>query len=210
MNIGIIGAGNLGSGLGNLWAKKGHKIIFSYSRNPEKLEALVRSVPNSSSGTVEDAARQSEVILLSVKWQNVEDAIRAAGPMSGKILIDCTNPLLPDLSGLEIGHNTSAAEEIAKMLSCAKVVKAFNTIFADVYHSDSRLFGLRRPAMFFCGDNAEAKAVVFNLINELGLDPVDAGPLKSARYLEPLAMLMIQLGYSQGMGTNIAMSLIRR
>lgn len=210
MNIGIIGSGNMGSGLGSLWAKKGHKIIFSYSRNLDKLNALAAANPGAKSGTPAEAVKNSEVILLSVKWENVEDALKASGPMNGKILIDCTNPVSPDMNSLLIGHTTSGAEEIAKIATGARVVMSFNTLCADVYHTDSRLFGSRRPTMFYCGDDPQAKSVVFNLINELGLDPVDAGPLNSARYLEPLAMLMIQLGYVQGEGTNIAISLMRR
>ncbi len=210
MNIGIIGSGNMGSGLGKLWAEKGHKVIFSYSRDPKKLEALARSVPNASAGTPADAVRNSEAILLAVRWESVEDAIKAAGQMDGKILIDCTNPLKPDLSDLELGLTTSAAEEIARLATGAKVVKAFNTVFAETYHSDSRLFGSRRPTMFFCGDDSGAKATLSRLIYEIGFAPVDAGPLRSARYLEPLAVLMIKLGYVQGMGTNIALNFIRR
>ncbi len=210
MNIGIIGSGNLGSGLGKLWARKGHNVVFTYSRNPLKLKALARSVPNGRSATPKEASETCEVLLLSVGWSAVEGALGAAGPMEGKVLIDCTNPLTPDFSDLAIGLNTSGAEEIAKLAPGAKVVKSFNTAFADLYHSDSRLFGSRRLTMFYCGDDESAKATVSKLINELGLAPVDAGPLKSARYLEPLGMLMIQLGYTQGMGTNIGLSLIRR
>ncbi|MBI5640366.1 MAG: NADPH-dependent F420 reductase [Nitrospirae bacterium] len=210
MNIGIIGSGNMGSGLGSLWARKGHHVIFSYSRHPEKLAELAASVPNAEAATPSEAAGRSEVILLSVRWPEVEEAIRTAGPMAGKILIDCTNPLKPDLSGLAIGHETSAAEEIARLAPGVKVVKAFNTAFAEIYHGGTRLFGSRRLSMFYCGDDETAKKTVTKLIIEIGLDPVDSGSLKSARYLEPLAMLMIQLGYGQGMGTNIGLNLIRR
>lgn len=210
MNIGIIGSGNIGSGLGKLWAKKGHKVIFSFSRNSEKLKALADSVENASAGSPADAVEQSEVILLSVRWENLKEALDAAGPLKGKIVIDCINPLAPDLKGLVVGHNTSSAEEITRMAPGAIVVKAFNTIFAEIYHSESRLFGSRMPTMFYCGDDGDAKTTVVKLIKEIGFEPMDAGPLKSARYLEPLAMLMIQLGYEQGMGTNIALSLIRR
>ena len=210
MNIGIIGSGNMGSGLGRIWAKKGHQVIFSYSRSKDKLENLARAVPNARAGTPAEAVASSEIILISVRWADIKDALKAAGPMEGKIVIDCTNPLKEDLSGLAIGHTTSAAEEIARMVPGARVVKAFNTVFAEVYHSNSRLYGSRRPTMFYCGDDSGAKSVVSKLISDVGFEPMDSGPLKSARYLEPLAMLMIQLGYAQGMGTNIAMSLIRR
>jgi len=210
MNIAVIGSGNMGSGLGKIWAKKGHKIIFSFSRDMARLTELAGSVPNARAATPAEAVQQSEVVLLSVRWANIEEAIKAAGSLKGKILIDCTNPLKPDLSDLAIGHTTSAAEEIAKLAVGAKVVKAFNTVFAEVYHSGSRLFGTRITTMFYCGDDVGAKTTVEQLIKEIGFEPIDAGGLRVARYLEPLAMLMIQLGYVKGMGTNIAMSLIRR
>jgi predicted dinucleotide-binding enzyme len=209
LNIGIIGSGKMGSGLGRLWAEKGHQIVFSFSRHPNKIEELAKSVPNAKAGTPADAA-SAEVILLSVGWAAVAEALAAAGPMNGKIVIDCTNPIKPDLSGLEVGLNTSAGEEIARRLPGARVVKAFNTVFAEVYHSETRLSGTRVPSMFYCGDDEDAKAVVSKLIREIGFMPVDAGPLKSSRYLEPLAMLMIQLGHIQGMGTNIALNLMHR
>lgn len=210
MNIGIIGSGNMGSGLGKIWAEKGHSIIFSFSRDAAKLEALARSVPNARAGAPREAAEQSDVVLFSVRWASVEQAIEAAGPLKGKILIDCTNPLTLDADALIVGRTTSAAEEIAKRAPGAKIVKAFNTIFADIYQSPSRLFGSRRATMFFCGDDDDAKKTVSKLIMDVGFEPVDAGGLQVARYLEPLAMLMIHLGYVRGMGTNIGLSLISR
>ena len=210
MNIGIVGSGKVGSGLGKLWVRKEHKVIFSFSRNPDKLKTLAEGDKHASFASPAEAVQQSEVVLLSVRWENLGDALKEMGSLQDKIVIDCTNPLKPDLSGLAIGHSTSAAEEILKMAPGARIVKAFNTVFADVYHSDSRLFGSRMPTMFYCGDDGDAKATVAKLIREAGFEPVDSGPLKSSRYLEPLAMLMIQLGYGQGMGTNITLNLIRR
>jgi predicted dinucleotide-binding enzyme len=209
MNIGIIGSGNMGGGLGNIWAKKGHSVVFSYSRNRDKLEGLASSVPHAKAGTPAEAA-QADVILLSVRWPDVPDALRQAGPLRGKLVIDCTNPVNPDLSGLSLGWSTSAAEEIAKMVPEAVVVKAFNTAFAQVYQEATRLFGSRRVNMLFCGDDAKAKTVVSKLINDVGFDPIDCGPLTSARYLEAVAMLMITLGYGMNMGTNIALDICRR
>lgn len=210
MNIGIIGPGKMGSGLGRIWAEKGHRIIFSFSRSHDKLNTLARSVKNGRAGTPAEAAEASEVILLSVGWAVVKDALQSAGTMQGKILIDCTNPLNADASDLVIGHTTSGAEEIARLVPGAKVVKAFNTAFAEVYYSGSRLFGSRMPTMFYCGDDSAAKTVISKLILEVGFAPVDAGPLSCARYLEPVAMLMIRLAYGQGMGTDTALSLIHR
>jgi hypothetical protein len=209
VNIGIIGSGNMGSGLGKIWARKGHQILFSYSRSQEKLISLAASVPNAKAATPAEAAG-ADVVLLAARWSDVPDAIRQAGSLAGKVVIDCTNPLKPDLSGLMLGCTTSAAEEISGMAPGAKVVKAFNTAFSQVYQEDNRLFGSRRVSMLYCGDDAKAKSVVSKLINDVGFGPVDCGPLSSARYLEPLAMLVITLGYSLNMGTNFAVSLIRR
>jgi len=210
MHIGIIGCGNMGGGLGRIWAMKGHTVMFSYAHSREKLAAIASSVPHASAGTPAEAAAGSDVILLAVRWSDAPDAIRQAGTLNGRIVIDCTNPLKPDMSGLALGYTTSAAEEIARMAPGARVVKAFNTAFAQVYQEDNRLFGSRRVTMFCCGDDAESKIMVAKLINDVGFEPVDCGPLTAARYLEPLAMLMITLGYGLGMGTNMAMDLIRR
>lgn len=210
MKIAILGPGKIGSGLGRIWAGKGHEVIFSFSRDRERLEKLAASIPNAKSSSPAEAVSRSDIVLLSARWDNVREAISAAGPLRDKILIDCTNPLLPDLGGLAVGHTSSAAEEISNMAGGSLVVKAFNTVFADTYHSSSRLYGSRQLTMFYCGDDTGAKTTVEKLIRDAGFGPVDCGPLTIARYLEPLAMLIIQLGYAQGMGTNIAMSLIRR
>ncbi len=210
MDIAVVGSGNVGSGLGKIWARKGHRVFFSFSRDSKKLEELAGSVPNARAAAPSEAVRSSSVVLLSVRWADVEEAIMAAGPLIGKTVIDCTNPLKPDLSALVIGHTTSASEEIAKLAAGAHVFKAFNTAFAEIYHAPSRMFGSRMPTMFYCGNNAEAKKSVMELIRDAGFEPVDCGPLASARYLEPLGMLMIQLAYGQGMGTRIGINLIRR
>ena len=210
MKIGIIGSGNVGSALGKIWGKNGHEIRFS-SRNPEKLKDLAESIgKNASYGLPVEAAKFGEVIVLAVPWGQAENAIKSAGSLEGKILIDCTNPLKPDYSGLAVGGTTSAAEEVAKLAPGAKVIKAFHTTFAALMQSESRMFGGINPTGFYCGDDAAAKAVVANLIQETGLEPLDVGPLANARYLEPLAMLMINLGFAQKMGTNIAIKLLRR
>ncbi len=210
MKIGIIGSGNVGSGLGKIWGRGGHDIMFS-SRHPEELKGLAESIDkNARYGTPTEAVKFGEVVVLAVPWTQAKDALNSAGPFNGKILIDCTNPLKPDLSGLAVEPNTSAGEEVAKMAKDARVVKAFNTTFAALMQSESRMFGSMRPVDFYCGDDDSAKAVVSGLIRETGLEPVDAGPLMSARYLEPMAMLIIQLGYVRGMGTDMAYALLRR
>jgi predicted dinucleotide-binding enzyme len=210
MKIGIIGSGNMGSGLGKLFAGKGHSVFFS-SRNTDIAVEVAKAVGDAAQGgTVAEAVKFGEAILVATPWSSTPDAIKSAGTLEGKIIIDCTNPLEPDLSGLTLGFSTSAAEEIAKLAPGSRIVKAFNTVFAEIYHSRSRLFGSRTPTMFYCGDDTDAKTIVKKLIFEVGFEPIDAGPLTSARYLEPLAMLVIQLGYGQKMGTNFSISLMHR
>jgi predicted dinucleotide-binding enzyme len=209
MNIAVVGSGKMGSGLGGIWAKKGHHVTFSYSRNPEKLQGLARAHAGAEAATPAKAVQHSEVVLLSVRWSSIDDALRACGPLDGKIVIDCMNPITPNLE-LAVGLTSSAAEEIAKRAPGARVVKAFNTAFAELYHSGSRLFGSRMITMFYCGDDDEAKKIAAKLVTETGFSPIDCGPLRCARYLEPVAMLMIQLGRGMGLGTNTALTLERR
>ena len=209
MNIGIIGSGNVGGTLGKAWAKRGHRILFSYSRDHKKLESLATSAgPNTRAGTPTEAVQFGEVILFAPPWPSVDHALKAAGSMVGKILIDCTNPLKQDLSGLEIGHTTSAAEEIAKKTPGVRVVKAFNMTGAD--NMAKPHFGAAQATMFICGDDAAAKTAVARLTEELGFEAVDAGPLQAARLLEPLAMLWIHLAYVQEMGSGIGFKLLQR
>ena len=209
MNVGIIGSGNAGKGLGETWLKKGHQVLFSYSRDLERLRAYAAGLGGkASAGTPAEAVAFGEVILFSLPWPAVEDALRAAGPLKGKILIECTNPLKPDLSGLAIGHTTSAAEEIARRVPGARVVKAFNTTGAE--NMKNPQFGSLWAAMFICGDDEGAKSVVGGLARDAGFDVVDAGALSLARLLEPLAMLWIHLAYGQKMGTGFAFALLKR
>lgn len=219
MRIGIIGAGNIGSGLGNLFAKNGHEVMFSYSHDPKKIQRVANEAgANAQSGTPEQAARFGDVVVLAVGWGAVIDALKAAGSLDGKILISCVNPLTPDYSGLVVGTTTSGAEEIAKLVPGAHVVEAFLNVFAGILHSGTMLFGADVPSVFYCGDDAGSKATVAKLITEIGLEPVDSGPLKNARFVEPTAMLILQLGAFLGMAkewkpgefTDLAVKLLRR
>jgi len=209
MKIGIIGAGNMGTGMGKYWAKHGHQIMFSYSRSPEKLAAAAAAVSaNALTGTPAEVVEFADVVVLSVAWGVVEDALKQAGSLDGKILFTIVNPLLPDMSGLAVGTTTSAAEEIAKLAPKARIVESM-PIFAEVLHSPSTQFGDQVPSVFYCGDDAEAKAMIAGLLKEIGTDPIDAGGLTNARFVEPSGMLLVQLAYIQQMG-QVAMKLIRR
>ncbi|MBE9178069.1 NADPH-dependent F420 reductase [Oculatella sp. LEGE 06141] len=209
MNIGIIGAGNMGSGMGKFWVKNGHNLMFSYSRSSDKLKSVAAAVGETAAvGTPAEAVQFGDVVVLAVSWSAVEDALQAAGSLDGKVVLSCVNALLPDMSGLAVGTSTSAAEEIARLAPGARLVEAM-PVFAEVLHSPSPRFEGVQPTVFYCGDDEEAKAIVADLLRELDVEPIDAGPLKNARYVEPSGMLLVQLAYAQGMGA-VAMKLLQR
>ena len=208
MKIGIIGTGNVGNALGKIFANLGHEIMFG-SRNPQKAIDIANKIgTNTCGGSYSEAAKFGDLVILAVHWDAVKDSVQAAGNLNGKILVDCVNPLAPRLSGLSIGLSTSAAEELAKLTPGAKVVKAFNTTGTPNYFDPQ--FGSQKASGFICGDDKDAKSTVAKLVEEMGFDVIDAGPLKNARLLEPLAMLWIDLAYVQGFGPNIAFKLLKR
>lgn len=208
MNIGIIGAGNVGGTLGKRWAQGGHAVKFGVrdAADPKLAALLAEAGPGASTGTVAEAAAFGEVVALTVPWSAARDALRAAGNLSGKILLDAMNPLSPGLR-LEVGLTTSAGEQVAAWTPGARVVKIFNT--TGFNNMANPRYGDTGITMFYCGDDAGAKAVAAQLAAELGFSPVDAGPLTQARLLEPLALLWISLAIG-GLGRDIALQLIRR
>jgi len=210
MKIGIIGTGTMGGILGKLLVAKGHQVLFG-SRQLERAEAFAHSVgPKASSGSYTEANQFGDVVLLVTAWQDTEAAIQAAGSLAGKILIDCTNPESDEAYGLVVGHVTSGAEEIARWAKGARVVKAFNHVYGSMLEISPQ-FGSQTATVFYCGDDTEAKNVTASLISDLGLEPVDAGSLRNARQLEPLAQLAVQLAEVQELGgENIAFNLLRR
>jgi NADPH-dependent F420 reductase len=210
MKIGIIGSGNVGGALGSRWAKLGHEVVFG-TRNPESGDVqklAARASGKTSAATLADTAREGEVLLLATPWPATQQIITGLDDLNGKILIDATNPLLPDLSGLTHGTTTSGGEQVAAWARDARVVKAFNTVGANIMADPS--FEGHRPVMFYCGDDAQAKQVVKKLIDELVFEAIDAGPLTQARLLEPFAQLWISLAYAQGLGREFAFGLLRR
>src|SRR5262245_58170776 len=212
MRIAIIGTGNVGGALGRVWARQGHEIVFGV-RDPERPQALVRELGGRTrAASVADAAASAEVVALAVPWEAARDAIRSAGNLAGKTVIDCTNPINLGMdgirAGLVVGLTTSAAESIAQWVPGARVVKAFNTIGAGSFAAPQ--FGAERATMFICGDDADAKKRVTPLARDMGFEVVDAGNLAVARLLEPLGMLWIHLALLRDLGTNIAFRLLRR
>jgi predicted dinucleotide-binding enzyme len=210
MRIGIIGAGNVGTGLGKWLAASGHDIVVSFARSADKVADAARTIGGGARpGTVIEAATFGEVSILATPWSATEEAIeQARAGLVGKILWDATNALRPDLSGLAIGTTTSGGEEVARLATGARVVKAIPP-FAEALHGDSLAVGGTLPSVFVCGDDAEARRVVAGLVEQTGADAVDAGPLALARYTEPAGMLLVQLAYVQGMGTDLGLRLLR-
>jgi predicted dinucleotide-binding enzyme len=129
--------------------------------------------------------------------------------LDGKIVVDVTNPVTPDWQALELGHTMSGAEEIARQFPSARIVKAFNATFAEIYQARRTGIDGHAITIFFAGDDGAAKFTVPQLIQRLGFDAVDAGPLLSARCKEPLSLLNIRLGRFLGLGTTIGFSLLR-
>jgi 8-hydroxy-5-deazaflavin:NADPH oxidoreductase len=197
MRIGILGSGLMGGKLGTLFARAGHQVVFSYARSEQKLKKLAREAKgNARAGTPKDASSDADALLLAVNWPRVDDVLGQAGDLSGKTIVSCSLPMNADNSALAIGHTTSGAEALAKKIKRAHVVSAFSTVPSEV------LFGVfaarrkrNRPSLVYCGDNPGAKEVAATLIHDLGFDPLNVGPLRIARSIEPFSLLMGQLAY---------------
>ncbi len=209
MKIAIIGTGNVGRALGTSWANKGHQVIFG-SRDPhsEKVrQALAAAGSNASAATLAEAGAAAEVIVLATPWDSMPQVIESLGEVSGKIIVDATNPIGPGFQ-LALGTTTSGAEQVAAWAVGARVVKAFNTTgwenMADPIYQGGPI------TMFLCGDDAEAKVVVAGLAQDLGFEVADTGPLSTVRYLEPLAMVWIHLAIVQKQGRQIAFKIVKR
>src|SRR5262245_15822209 len=210
MRIAVIGVGNVGGTLGTGWASRGHEIFFGVrdTADPKLQDLLARVRGNVHVRSVIEAATSAEVVALTVPWPAAQDALRSAGDLGGKILLDCTNPLKPDLSGLTVGYTTSGAEHVAAWAPGARVVKIFNTTgFGNMANPEYRD---GRSMMLYCGDDTSAKQVAAQLAAELGFEPYDVGTLTEARLLEPFALVWIHLAVLQKMGTGFAFRLMRR
>jgi predicted dinucleotide-binding enzyme len=187
----------------------GHEILFG-SREPgqEKCQALVAEAgERATAATIAEAVAKAEAVALTIPWNAVEEVIHQGGDWTGKIIIDCTNPIAPGLR-LAVGGDTSAAEQIAGWVKGANVVKAFNTtgwenMMDPIYNGEA-------ITMFICGDDAAAKTAVRGLAESMGFEAADVGALETARFLEPMALAWISLAARQGWGRNMAFKIVRR
>jgi predicted dinucleotide-binding enzyme len=196
----------MGSKLGTLFARAGHEVVFSYARSDEKLKRLARDAKHSArAGTPREAAKDADTVLLAVHWSRVDDVMKQAGDLSGRVIVTCSLPMDADNVKLIVAYNSSGAEELAKKGPRAHVVCAFNTVPSEV------LFGVfkartkaGKPSLVYCGDDPKSKEIVAGLIRDAGFDPVDAGPLRIARYTEPFGLLVAQLAYEGDGGPELA------
>jgi len=206
MKIGILGSGLMGGKLGTIFARAGHEVVFSYSRSDAKLKKLAREAKGKSrAGTPRGAAQDADALLLAVHWSRVNHVLKQAGDLSGRVIITCSLPMNLDDTRLVISGTSSGAEALAEKLPAARIVSAFNTVPSEVLFN---VFAARRkktrPSLIYCGDDSKAKKIAARLIQDVGFDPVDAGPLRIARYTEPFALLVAQLAYEGKGGPEIA------
>ena len=191
MRIAIIGKGNVGSALGSGLSGK-HEVKFGH-RDPAE--------------PVADAAKWGEIIILAVPHDNANGAIEEIKPYAdGKVVIDVTNAIGSKME-LGISCTTSTAEETQKKLPKARVVKAFNTVFAG--NQSTGKVGNEQLTAFIAGDDLKAKQTVAQLTRDIGFDPVDCGPLRAARYLDAMGIMIINLAYNYGMGPKIGYKLVK-
>jgi len=205
MKLGIIGAGSLGSALGERLQARGHEIMFGGRGSAQQ----VASQLSVSAGSNADAAAFADVVVLAVPFNAIDAALAAAGPLDGRPLWSCVNALKPDYSGLAIGFSTSAAEEVQRRSPGARVVAALPP-FAEAMAAGELAYDRKlEPTVFLCGDDDPAKRIVERLVRDLGAQPVDAGPLTSARLVEPAMMLLVRIAYS-GVPRDVGLRLLER
>ena len=196
----------MGGKLGTLFARAGHEVLFSYARTKGKLARLAREAGKKArAGTPAEAAEGADAVLLAVHWSRVGDVLKQAGSLSGTVVLTCSLPMNAGDTELVLAHRTSGAEALAKKRPKARVVSAFGTVpsevLFDVYERRGRK---QRPSLLYCGDDKRAKGVAVRLIRDVGFDPVDAGPLRMARNLEPFTLLIAQLAYEGKGGPELA------
>lgn len=203
MKITVIGTGNMGSAFAKQLSAAGH-IVRLTGRDTGKAQTLAEQFTNVSAYPASEALGDSEVVVLATPYDDAVPALQSLGDLTGKVVIDITNPLSADYMSLTIGHVTSASEEIAKSVPQAHVVKAFNTLFAQVLAEGPTFANDQTGSVFVASDSERAKQTALTLARSLGWKTVDAGGLVNARYLEPLAGFNIYLGYGAGLGTSVA------
>ena len=208
MKVLVIGTGNMRVGFVKQLTAAGHQVYVT-GRDFAKAQALAQQ-HGANAVALQGAANDVAAVIVATPYEQAAAALRSVGALAGKTVIDITNPLTADYMGLTLGHSTSAAEEIARAVPEAEVVKAFNTVFAQVLTEGADFGAGQKVTVFLASDSEQAKQTAGALAESMGFQIQDAGGLKNARYLEPLAGLNIYLGYGAGLGTAIAPTWIRK
>lgn len=208
MRIGLIGPGKVGKGLADRWFRRGHEILFSFSRSEEKLRAYAAEYGAQGHwGTPRDAVQFGDAVVLCCKWEQLRQVVDEMGPIDNVPVIETINAFTKT-GELKLGNATSVAEELANMAPGALVVPAFNSVPATLLSEPEEIFGNARSIVFYCGDDTGAKAIASTLIEDAGFHPIDVGPLDSARLIEPYALLTI-LAAKYLKTRNIGFALLR-
>lgn len=207
MKIGIIGAGRMGHALGRRWARAGHEVAVSFSRDQRKLERVALDIAHGArAASPAEAARGADAILVAVQWGTLDEALEQAGALAQCTVLTCSIPMSADDTELVVGHTTSGAEELARRTR-ANVVSIFNTITSELLTDDAQVARMK-PDVIYCGDDARAKSTAAQLARDAGFNPLDAGALRVARYLEPFGVLIGQLAYEQELGETLGYRIV--
>jgi 8-hydroxy-5-deazaflavin:NADPH oxidoreductase len=206
MKIAVVGSGRIGGALARAWIAKQHVVVFG-ARDPNDADLVQQcSTLGCKAAPISDAVHDAEVVVFAMPFAAIDSVLQVAGDLAGKVLIDCTNAVGPGMK-LLIGHTSSAAEELQKKVPLAHVFKSFNAQGAE--NLQAPVYEGIRASNFFCGDDPKARLVVKSLVEDIGFDAIDAGPLKNARLLEPMMLLWISA--SQSLGTrDLGFQLLRR
>jgi predicted dinucleotide-binding enzyme len=205
VKLGIIGAGSLGTALGGRYIERGHSVMFGGGASAQ--DAAVRL--GATVGSNAETAAFGDVVILTVPFAAIGTALADAGSLRGRVLWSCVNALRPDYTGLAIGFDNSAAEEVARRAPGARVVAAVppfaQAIAKGPLYNDHDV----EPTVFICGDDTAAKRIVEDLVLELGAHAVDAGSLTAARLVEPAMMLAVSIAYA-GVPRDVSLRLLER
>ncbi len=207
MKIGVIGSGNVGRSLGVLWAEHGHEVFFG-SRDLERAQTAAGYTRGAEFGSNAEAARFGEIVLWTLRSVPAAQAIGDAGLLAGKVVIDPNNaPFREDLRLGPRENVSSLAERLALDLPEARIVKAFNTLPIELLELSPTPLRDYSVSVFLASDDAEAKLTVARLARKIGLQPIDCGPLKSARMIEGLADFVGYMGSTMAQGPYATLSL---
>ncbi len=208
MHIAIIGTGNVGSAIARGLKGKGHQVSLG-ARSPQAPDVMALAAECGAVAMLPEAAVEAaDIVVLALPWAAAEKAVRALGPLAGKIVIDCMNPLgmVDGRLALTVGYSTSGGEMVQGWLPAARVVKTLNQVGAEIMARNDHL--PQRPVMFMAGNDDTAKGQVASLLTDLGFAVLDAGDISKSRLLEPFAMVWINQALFRGKGRMWALAAV--